>query len=321
MNRYPFRIVISLALALDLMPTAAVPGTVPQWVSPAASGPRLQHRVFASAAAKTEVSYHLYTPERYESQETRRFPVLYWLHGAGGGLEGMPKLVAHFHAAIHAGKTPPMLVVFANGLETSMWCNSKDGKAPVETVVVKELVPHIDATFRTIASREGRLIEGFSMGGYGAARLGFKHHQVFGAVSILGGGPLDLEFKGPRATGRPRERERIFESVWGSDIEYYRAQSPWVLAEENKAALAGRTRIRQVVGSRDDMLQGNRDLDAHLTRLGVLHDWVELPGVGHNPLPMFSTLGDANWKFYADAFGDCSPTSQQTSLGTPFKPE
>jgi esterase/lipase superfamily enzyme len=195
-----------------------------------------------------------------------------------------------------------MLVVFPNGLADSLWCDSKDGRVPMEMVVVKELVPHIDAAFRTIAAHEGRIVEGFSMGGYGAARLGFKHYNVFGAVSILGGGPLDLEFKGPRATAKPEERERIFKTVWGSDIEYYRAQSPWVLAEQNKAELAGRTRIRQVVGDHDGMLPANRNLDAHLTRLGIHHDFVVLPGVGHNPLAVFNALGEANWKFYSAAF-------------------
>ena len=59
----------------------------------------------------------------------------------------------------------------------------------METIILKELVPHIDETYRTLASRQGRLIEGFSMGGYGAARLAFKHHEIFGAASILARGP------------------------------------------------------------------------------------------------------------------------------------
>lgn len=112
----------------------------------------------------------------------------------------------------------------------------------------------IDASFRTIATREGRLIEGFSMGGYGAARFGFKHHDVFGAVSILAAGPFDLEFKGPRAVANPEERERILQAVYGGDLENYKAQSPWVLAEQNAAAVRGNTRVRFAVGERDSTL-------------------------------------------------------------------
>ncbi len=290
-------------------PVAAAPApheaatAKPQWVLPAVNAPRLQHRTFESAAAKATVSYFIYTPEQYDTDKQRRFPVLYWLHGSGGGGAGVPQLVRHFDAAIAAGKTPPMLVVFANGLPNGMWCDSKDGKTPVETMVVKELVPHIDATFRTIASREGRLIEGFSMGGYGAARLGFKHHDLFGAVSILGGGPLQAEFD-PEALprGNPREGRELMKTVYGADQEYFKAQSPWVLAEQNAAAVRATTQVRQAIGDRDVTLANNRAFDAHLTRLNIPHTFTVPPGVDHNPKALLEALGEANWEFYRAAF-------------------
>jgi endo-1,4-beta-xylanase len=49
-------------------------------------------------------------------------------------------------------------VVFVNGLVEGMYVDWKDGSAPLETVIVKDLVPHIDATWRTIAMREGRML-------------------------------------------------------------------------------------------------------------------------------------------------------------------
>lgn len=292
-----------LALVPGVKSVAATGAEVepPQWALPAVLAPRLQHGTFESAAARASVSFHVYTPPAYDRGDGRRFPVLHWLHGTGGGVAHLRPLAAHFDAAIGAGKIPPMLIVFPNGLAEGMWCDSKDGRTPIETMLVRELVPHVDATFRTIATRDGRMIEGFSMGGYGAARIGFKHHDLFGAVSILGAGPLDMDFKGPRATANPAQRERIFRSVWGGDIGYYRAQGPWVLAEQNRHALAGRSRIRQIVGDRDAMLPANRDLDAHLTRLGIAHDFIVPPGVGHNPLAVFAALGDAGWQFYAAA--------------------
>jgi len=56
-----------------------------------------------------------------------------------------------------------------------MYCDSRDGKYPLETVIVSDLIPHVDAACRTIAAREGRGLDGFSMGGFGAAHLGFKY--------------------------------------------------------------------------------------------------------------------------------------------------
>ncbi|MFZ4650768.1 MAG: alpha/beta hydrolase-fold protein [Rubrivivax sp.] len=69
--------------------------------------------------------------------------------------------------------------MFVNGLPARLWADSKDGASPVETVLIREVIPGVDRSFRTQASREGRILEGFSMGGYGAARLGFKHPELF----------------------------------------------------------------------------------------------------------------------------------------------
>jgi uncharacterized protein (TIGR03437 family) len=295
---------VSVTLTVDGKSANSVQAEIKtQWSTPVISAPQLQYRTFYSAAAKSIVSYHIYTPEQYDRENERRFPVLYWLHGTGGGLAGIQPLRTFFDNAIRSGIAPPMLIVFANGLPISMWCDSKDGRVTMETVVVKELLPHIDATFRTIASREGRLIEGFSMGGYGAGRLGFKYPDVFGAVSMLAGGPLDLEFMGPRATADPEERELIFQNVYGGDIEYFKAQSPWVLAEQNAAAVRNRTRVRQVVGDRDGSLAQNRDFDAQLTRLNIPHAFTVLPNVGHDTLAIFNALGAGNWDFYRAVFG------------------
>jgi enterochelin esterase-like enzyme len=275
----------------------------PPWILPEVEVPRVQRLIFQSTAAKTKVSCFLYTPEIYDTETERRFPVLYWLHGTGGGAAGIAPLSAFFDRAIREGKIPPMLVVFPNGLAATMWCDSKDESVPMETVVVKELLPHIDASFRTIAKREGRIIEGFSMGGYGAARLGFKYPGLFAAVSILAGGPLDLEFKGPRATENPAGRERIFQKTFGGDIDYFRAQSPFTVAEENAVALRGKQLVRQAVGDRDFSATLNRDFSEHLKKLGIEHTFILVPGVGHKPLALLNALGESNWAFYQNAFG------------------
>jgi enterochelin esterase-like enzyme len=273
----------------------------PLWVTPAVKSPRVEHRVFDSASTGTKVSYHIYTPVIYDKEKDRRFPVLYWLHGSGGGLEGIPYLARYFDTAIRTGRTLPMIVVFPNGLPHGMWCDSKDGKTPVETIFIKELIPHIDASFRTIASREGRILDGFSMGGYGAARLGFKHHKLFCGISILGGGPLQQRLLRTPRTG-PRNREKILRAVYGGDQDYFVAQSPWVLAEKNADALRKSMLIRQAIGDRDETLRNNRKFHARLTKLEIPHTYTELPGVGHQPMRVLGSLGKTNWEFYRAAF-------------------
>lgn len=278
------------------------------WVTPAAKAPRVSFQTFDSQAATSKVSYHIYQPAAYDRESQRRFPVVYWLHGSGGGLVGIPKVAAHFDAAIEAGKAPPCLIVFVNGLVEGMYVDWKDGSAPLETVIVKELVPHIDATYRTIATREGRLLDGYSMGGYGAARLGFKYTDLFRAVSIMGGGPLQAELiQTPRA-GRQRAAE-ILVQVYGGDQEYFKSVSPRRLAESNAEAIRKNSYVRMVCGDQDETFDNNLAFHEHLNELAIAHDWTVLRGIDHNPMKTLEALGDSNWEFYRRAFDLAANTS------------
>jgi S-formylglutathione hydrolase FrmB len=84
---------------------------------------------------------------------------------------------------------------------------------------------HAGVRFRAVAGREGRTIDGFSMGGYGAARLGFKCPDRFIPVSLMGAGPLRPDFNDAPRAG-PKGRDRVFQQVFGGDMEYYRSVSP-----------------------------------------------------------------------------------------------
>jgi enterochelin esterase-like enzyme len=162
----------------------------PKWLMDPVSGPNLHYKTFDSKTAKEKVSY---LPADYETAKTQRYPVVYWLHGIGGSQAGVPQMAERLTKAIADKKTPPMIVVYVNGMIRSGYVDSADGKYPVETVTLKELIPHIDATYRTIATREGRAIEGFSMGGGGTAKWGFKYPELFGTVSILAGALFNRE--------------------------------------------------------------------------------------------------------------------------------
>ena len=132
-------------------------GADAQWTTPPVSAPGVEYRTFSSAAAGTTVSYHIYLPPAYAAQPAARFPVLYWLHGSGGPTQGIAQVAGYFASGMAQGRIPPMLVVIPNGMSYSMWCDSKDGLVPMETVVIDDLIPHIDATFRTFQAWRDRL--------------------------------------------------------------------------------------------------------------------------------------------------------------------
>lgn len=273
----------------------------PPWITQAVTAPRVTHHVFTSKSAKAEVSYHLYRPAAYETDSSRRFPVVYWLHGSGGGLPGIPSVARRFDAAIEAGKLPPCLVVFVNGLEMGMYVDWADGSAPVESMIIRDLLPQVDATYRTIAKREGRLLDGFSMGGYGAARLGFKYPELFRAVSIVGAGPMQAELKStPRASRI--QAEDLLKRAYGGEQSVFLEASPRKFAQLNAQKIRQETLVRMVIGEKDETFANNEAFHRHLEALGIPHGWTIVPGVGHEPERVFTALGDGNWDFYRKVF-------------------
>lgn len=271
------------------------------WVLPEVNAPRLQRVLFESKVAGERVSCYFFTPEIYDTEKERWFPVLYWLHGSGGSSPGaLAQVAQRYGEAMRGGKIPPMLMVFPNGLPMVMCSDWKDGSVRLETMLIAELIPHIDRSSRTQAKRKGRILEGLSMGGCGAARLGLKHPQLFAAVSLLGAGPLQLDFNKAPCAG-PKGRERVLGTVYGGDMAYYRAQSPWQIAEQNAEKLRSGLLISQVIGDRDETLGFNRDLNQHLDALKIPHTYCQLPDIPHNPNLVLNTLGEDNWGFYKQA--------------------
>jgi acetyl esterase/lipase len=271
----------------------ALPGP---WAEPKAEPDGLKYRTFASKAADTEVSYAIYLPPDYETAKDRRYPVVYWLHGRGGSQTSAAQLAKRLDPAIRAGKAPPMIVVGVNGLKTSSFVDWDNGLVPVQTVIVKELIPHMDATYRTIATREGRAIEGFSMGGAGAPKLGFKYPELFGAVSILAGALHDLESYKSRGTA--------FQDIYGGKADYFEANSAWKLVEQNADRIRGKTAVRIVVGGKDALLDRNTAYHELLEKLEIAHDFTVVPDAPHSPGPLFDGVGDATWTFFKRAFGE-----------------
>jgi poly(3-hydroxybutyrate) depolymerase len=310
-----FRIVLCLlSLTFGMLESTIGQNLAPQnssdskinWVTSEIEGPGVSFHTFDSVAAKSPVSYHIYKPKGYDQESTSRFPVVYWLHGSGGGLQGIPRVASWFDAAIEAGKTPPCLIVFVNGLAEGMYVDWKDGSTPIETMIIKELLPHIDSSFRTIPTRENRVLDGYSMGGYGAARLGFKYPELFKGISIMGGGPLQAELiQTPRA-GRQRAAE-ILQKVYGGDQGYFRSVSPRQLAELNAETLRTDSVIRQVCGDQDETYSNNIAFHQHLEKLGIPHQWQILEGVDHNPMKTLTALADSNWSFYNSVFRTSKP--------------
>ena len=153
------------------------------WVNPGIpAAPGLTHHVLKSNAMGHDVGYVVWTPPGYEAEGTKRYPVIYFLHGSGGneskdasGFSGWVK------KAIDQQLLPPVICVFPNGGRSGY----REG---VEKMIIGELIPEVDKTHRTLASSEFRAVAGFSMGGAGSVYLAVMHPEMFCAAASMGGG-------------------------------------------------------------------------------------------------------------------------------------
>lgn len=129
---------------------------------------------------------YVYLPPSYETG-TRRYPVVYFLHGYGGHYRGGEGKAAILDRVFAAGMVGEMIFVFPDGddrLQGSYYANSTT-TGDVEQYITKEIVSYIDTKYRTLRMPASRGLAGHSMGGNGALRLGMKHPEVYGAVYAL----------------------------------------------------------------------------------------------------------------------------------------
>jgi endo-1,4-beta-xylanase len=275
------------------------------WVDPdRTEPPGTRYKTFASKTIRADVSYLIYLPPDYDKGQSTRYPVLYRLHASGGTpRRDAGGIVSRMDKAMRTGLAPPLIMVFPNGLRgATMYCDSRDGKYPVETVIVKDLIPHIDDTYRTVASRKGRAIDGFSMGGFGAAHLGFKYPELFGVVSIQAPPLLGPELTSPLPA---RAWSRLFPTAMGGNLEYFRANDPFSLVAKNADALRDRTVIRIIAHAEDENWLVPRCDELHrlLMKHAIAHHFLCLTNVkSHSPNQVMDTLGDAGLMFYGSAF-------------------
>jgi Enterochelin esterase and related enzymes len=131
----------------------------------------------------------VYLPPSYQKEKNRHYPVVYALHGYSIGAEQWTHEI-HVPQTIEgafAQGTKEMIVVLPDSktLHNGSMYSSSVTTGDFEKFIAQELVPYIDAHYRTIPNRASRGLAGHSMGGYGATRMGMKHSDVFGSLYIM----------------------------------------------------------------------------------------------------------------------------------------
>ena len=250
---------------------------------PAHGAARGECRTAPSQILGRAVPYCILLPPGYDADKTRRFPILYFLHGLGDNEQmflhsGGWDLVQDLWESKQLGE---YLIVTPAGGE-SFFIDSSDGRTRYEDFLVREFLPFIEGRYRVRAGRAFRGVAGISMGGFGALHLAFHHPELFSSVSSHSAAVME---KLPAiAVGNSPENGRlnIFGNVFGSppDRAFWDRASPLTLA---RTADLAHLAIYFDCGAQDDygFNAGAAALDRALEARHVPHEFHIYPG-GHN---------------------------------------
>ena len=145
--------------------------------------PDLQTLEFTSQALGRTMPYSIYLPPGYATS-TKRYPVLYMLHGMGGSNQEWSSygLVDKADKMIRSGDVPPMVIVLPQG-DKAYWVDHAGiDKEAWGRYMAKDVIAEVDAHFRTIADASHRAIGGVSMGAHGALQLAMNYPGTFTVV-------------------------------------------------------------------------------------------------------------------------------------------
>lgn len=139
-----------------------------------------------SRILKRTVDYAVYLPPGYAASD-RSYPVLYLLHGAGGShrdwiRNGNMKTI--LDKCLSDGTGTEMIVVMPDAKD-SWYLNGADGSSSYEDMFFKELIPHVESTYRVVSEKGCRAVAGLSMGGYGALIYTLRHPDAFVATFAM----------------------------------------------------------------------------------------------------------------------------------------
>jgi len=159
---------------------------------------RVQQILFPSKSTNTSRRAFVYTPPDYDKDHTKRYPVLYLQHGWGEdetawSNQGHANLI--MDNLIAEGKIGPFLIVMTYGMTNEIkfgGLRNFDIK-PFQTVLVNELIPYIDANFRTLSDQPHRAMAGLSMGGMETKTITLKNLDIFSHIGLFSGGTFSMD--------------------------------------------------------------------------------------------------------------------------------
>ena len=193
-----------------------------------------------AATAAEQLEYRVITPPGYGSS-TSCYPVVYIVPGSG---EAPPSAIQKLELEKYAARGEAIVVVASEvgNEESNFMVDWFDGSKPLDTNFVRQLIPEVDARYRTLADADHRAIAGYSAGGYSSMAIASRHPELFASAASFSG-VTDLQWRGPAGQLVFEGQNSIF---FGPETAFRRWGNPatdeanW--AKQNPASLAARLR-------------------------------------------------------------------------------
>ncbi|WOK09463.1 alpha/beta hydrolase-fold protein [Imperialibacter roseus] len=216
------------------------------------------------------------------TQSKVAYPVLYLLHGGFGHFDDWILKTPERGLIQQLADQYNLIIAMPEGEAFSYYLDSKvKTDSQFETYLTKEVIEKIDKTYRTIAKKEGRVITGLSMGGYGALYLSSKHPDLYCAAGSMSGA-LNPDMVSWKLPPEPTEGvKKAFAEILGpleANTEEYITAS--VLSYADKMKTNGVSLVFDC-GVDDFLIEPNRELHRRLVFNQTPHDYSERPG-GHS---------------------------------------
>jgi S-formylglutathione hydrolase FrmB len=221
-----------------------------------------------SASLDREIAAAILLPSSY-ARSTARYPVLYLLHG--GGQDHTAFAARPWFAAL---QSRDVIIVTPDGGSSWYVNGASEPAARYEDLIIKDVIAYVDTNYRTIASRDGRAIAGVSMGAWGAALLGLKHHQLFGSIGAMSA-PFGISRQDPNMDMTSRTQQRF----GTPNTPQRRERDPGVLAAE--IAPESLPLLFLACGSQDLFVRDNRAFVQRLAERKLPYEYREISPFGH----------------------------------------
>lgn len=270
---YTYTFLIDGARALDVanpnLKTGAAALDASVLEIPGSGGPRfdevqnvphgaIQIRSYFSTPMKKIRGVYIYTPPEYDTNPTRKFPVLYLRHGGGDtesnwSTDGRAGVI--LDNLLAQGKAKPMLIVMTNGMTDGSWAggSSAQGMEMLSQELFADVIPLVERNYRVLGNRENRAITGLSMGGGQAFTIGLRRLDAFAWVGEFSSGLVsevgfDVEKQVPGLLKDPEAVNRKLKLFWLS------------------------------CGTEDPRFPGQLDLSDLFKKHGIRHEFHSTPG-------------------------------------------